>query len=195
MPGEALQPGDWARAAIEAIAERGVAAVTIEGLAADLGVSKGSFYWHFADRAALIEAALARWEEAGTEAGQRALDSVADPGERLRRLFAEAFGYPRAGQVEAALVADAGNPVVVAVLRRVTESRLSFTTQAFVELGFDRATARHRALVAYSAYLGSFAMRRSDPRAAPARRNLDAYLRELLAMLTARAPSARRARD
>jgi AcrR family transcriptional regulator len=185
MPATSLRREEWTRAALDAIAEGGLPAVAVEPLAVRLGVSKGSFYWHFADRAALIAAALQLWEETGTEAGHRALATVADPRERLRRLFAEAFGYSLAGQIEAALIGDADHAAVGPVLRRVTDRRIAFTLQAFVELGFDRERARHRALVAYTAYLGSFAVRRSDPRAAPGRRTLDAFLDELLEMLTA----------
>ena len=52
----------WAEAALGAIATGGIKAVAVEPLAARLGVTKGSFYWHFADRRALIDAALERWE-------------------------------------------------------------------------------------------------------------------------------------
>ena len=45
-----LTAEDWARAALEAIAEDGVTAVAVEPLARSLGVTKGSFYWHFANR-------------------------------------------------------------------------------------------------------------------------------------------------
>ena len=51
------------RAARRALLTGGPAAVRVEPLAAALGVTKGSFYWHFADRGALLEALLAEWEE------------------------------------------------------------------------------------------------------------------------------------
>jgi AcrR family transcriptional regulator len=44
---------DWIRAAGRRLAQGGAAAVAVEALARDLGVTKGSFYWHFRDRAAL----------------------------------------------------------------------------------------------------------------------------------------------
>ena len=50
-----LTPGDWARAALAAIARGGIAAVAVESIAADLGATKGSFYWHFKNRDALIQ--------------------------------------------------------------------------------------------------------------------------------------------
>jgi len=58
-----LSADDWARAALELIAEQGVAAVAVEPLARRLGVTKGSFYWHFRSRDALLQAAIERWEQ------------------------------------------------------------------------------------------------------------------------------------
>ena len=57
-----LGPEDWTKVALAAIAEQGAANVSIERLARELGATKGSFYWHFKDRPALIAAALDRWE-------------------------------------------------------------------------------------------------------------------------------------
>jgi AcrR family transcriptional regulator len=53
---------DWMRAARIALLGGGAAAVRVERLAADLGVTKGSFYWHFADRGELLEELLREWE-------------------------------------------------------------------------------------------------------------------------------------
>ena len=57
-----LSAEDWALAALDVIAESGLAAVAVEPLARRLGVTKGSFYWHFPSREALLVAALERWE-------------------------------------------------------------------------------------------------------------------------------------
>ena len=57
-----LSADDWAQAALDMIAEQGVGSVAVEPLARRLGVTKGSFYWHFPSRDALLQAALERWE-------------------------------------------------------------------------------------------------------------------------------------
>ena len=57
---------DWITAALGAIADGGLAAVGVEPLAARLGTTKGSFYWHFENRDALLEAAIGRWEKETT---------------------------------------------------------------------------------------------------------------------------------
>src|SRR5438067_13057108 len=54
---------DWLKAARVALLHRGPDAVRVEPLARELGVTKGSFYWHFRDRSDLLEALLAEWEE------------------------------------------------------------------------------------------------------------------------------------
>jgi len=59
-----LNPENWLRAAETRLAEQGIDSVRIEVLARDLGVSKGSFYWHFRDRGELLDKLLASWEDA-----------------------------------------------------------------------------------------------------------------------------------
>src|SRR5215203_5175009 len=90
-PADRLGAADWTRAALAAIAEKGTANVSIERLARDLGATKGSFYWHFKDRPALIEAALQRWERDYTDRIIERLREVPDPRERFRRLLESAF--------------------------------------------------------------------------------------------------------
>ena len=58
-----LQPDDWIRAAFARLAAEGIEAVRIELLARDLGVSKGSFYWHFQEREELLAKMFARGEK------------------------------------------------------------------------------------------------------------------------------------
>jgi AcrR family transcriptional regulator len=58
-----LLPDNWLRAAENRLAQHGIESVRVEVLARDLGVSKGSFYWHFRDRSELLDKLLARWEE------------------------------------------------------------------------------------------------------------------------------------
>ena len=54
---------DWVDAAYRRFNEGGLAAVRVEAVARDLGATKGSFYWHFTDRGALVDDVLTRWEE------------------------------------------------------------------------------------------------------------------------------------
>jgi AcrR family transcriptional regulator len=185
VPRRKLGPDDWARAALDAIADGGLRATAIEALAPRVGASKGSFYWHFPDHAALITAAVDMWEQTRTEAVIRELDVVVDPRERLRSLFTWAFGDATAGRVETALLAYPDHPSISPTLYRVTVRRLAFVTDAFAELGYSRSQARHRALVAYSAYLGFFVVRGGNPASVPAGpRSVQIFVAELIDMLT-----------
>jgi AcrR family transcriptional regulator len=82
---------DWAAAALAVLSESGPAAVAVEPVAARLGASKSSFYWLFENRAALLEAALRRWEQRQTDAVLPGLAAIADPAQRLRTLARNAF--------------------------------------------------------------------------------------------------------
>src|SRR4029077_1701475 len=98
-----LTPGDWARAALAAIARGGIAAVAVESVAADLGGTQRSFYWHFKNRHALTQAALEMWEQSRTESVIEELDHEPDPAERLRKLLEAAFERVPADRAEIAL--------------------------------------------------------------------------------------------
>lgn len=152
--GRPLSPDDWARAALVAIGEGGLGAVAIEPLAARLGTTKGSFYWHFTDRQALLGMALRMWEQDRTEAVIAALEPEPDPARRLRRLFALAMEAGLADRTELTLLATAADPLVGTALRRVTARRISYIAELLEALGLRPAKARSRALVAYTGYLG-----------------------------------------
>lgn len=62
-----LTPRDWIAAGFRALAEGGAPALRVEPLARGLGTSKGSFYWHFADLAALKAQMVALWQRLAEE--------------------------------------------------------------------------------------------------------------------------------
>lgn len=139
-----LTADDWADAALAALVERGLAAVAVEPLAAGLGTTKGSFYWHFANRDALVAAALARWEESSTERIIRAMEAVEpDPAARLDALLRGATAAAVDDPREVRLLAASDHPEVAAALARVTERRVGYLAHLFELLGFP--APRHAA--------------------------------------------------
>lgn len=180
-----LSAADWSRAALDAIAEGGVEQVTVEGLARQLGVTKGSFYWHFADRNALVVSALDLWEQLGTQDIIDQLQLVSDPEARLRALFVTAFGDLVDGPADAALMARIDDPVVGPVVSRVTAARVAFLDEVYRELGLSPARAAARARIAYSTYVGHLQVRRSMPRAQLRTMQSTSYLRQVIEVLTA----------
>ena len=180
-----LNAADWSRAALDAIADRGVEHVTVEGLARHLGVTKGSFYWHFADRSALVVSALELWEQLGTRDIVDRLQHVRDPKARLRALFATVFGDVVDGPADAALMARIDDPVVGPTVRRVTAARVAFLEEVYRELGLSPTRAAARARIAYSTYVGHLQVRRSMPGDRLLTAPSNTYLRQLMAVLTA----------
>ncbi|MFI6364628.1 TetR/AcrR family transcriptional regulator [Nocardia sp. NPDC050630] len=158
-----LSADDWAQAALDALAEGGLAAVAVEPIAKRLGTTKGSFYWHFKDRAALIDAALVRWEQRSTDDVIAEIAVETDPAERLHRLFAQVIDYAATGRVELALLASADQPSVAATLRRVADRRIEYVAELLGELGLTAGQARTRAVVAVSIYHGFNQLSRVSP--------------------------------
>lgn len=149
-----LSANDWAQAALDLIAEEGVHAVAVEPLARRLGVTKGSFYWHFPSRDALLRAALERWEQVELDEVFARLEAVADPRERMRELFLRVAHEVRSHIIYSELLKTLDHPVVQPVMQRVSKRRLDYLMLAFRQLGMARPQAQHRAHLTYAAYVG-----------------------------------------
>lgn len=180
-----LTPEDWARAALDALAEGGLAAVAVEPLAARLGATKGSFYWHFRDRAALIDAALLLWESEDTEAVISMLEELPDPMQRMRTLFAYTHPQDAAFPLESVMLAEARDPQVGPVLRRVTHRRVDYMTATLQRAGVPKTTARNRALLAYQAWIGHVQLQYAVGDVLPKGKARAAYLQHMLVTIEA----------
>ncbi len=178
-----LTAEDWASAALEVIAEQGVDAISVEGLARRIGVTKGSFYWHFDGRESLVSAALALWEQRATREIIDRLSVEPDPAVRLERLFAETFGGGAWSALDVAVLARVDDPTVREVVHRVTRARIDFLELAYRQLGLTPSRAARQARFAYAAYMGHFQLQRALPDDASITRFDRAYRRQVLAAL------------
>jgi AcrR family transcriptional regulator len=149
-----LSAQDWAQAALDLVAELGVAAVAVEPLARRLGVTKGSFYWHFPSRDALLAAALQYWEENEQEQVFGSLEAIADPRERLRALFRMVAHEVRSHVIYSELLKALDHPQVRPVIERVSARRLEYLTASFRQTGMGRVAAEQRARLTYAAFVG-----------------------------------------
>ena len=183
--GGRLTRHDWVHAGIGAVIDSGIDALAVEPLAARMGTTKGSFYWHFADRAELVTAVVEAWEQLATAAVVDELGQVTDPRERLRMLLGIVFRDADEDRFEHAVHAAATHPQVATALARVTAARLAFLADLFLALGLTRARAHDRARIAYAAYLGHLQLRTLDPVGEPSPEAVRRYADELLAVLTA----------
>ena len=150
-----LSVDDWVAAALELLAEEGPGGVKIDRLCVRLGVTKGSFYWHFSDLAGFLAVVADRWGET-RDARRATFDEFAGlpPRERLGRMI-EAFNDPREWALERAVREWARTDASVAE-RVATSDRWVFQAirKVFLELGFDAADADIRAKALFFAGVG-----------------------------------------
>lgn len=150
-----LDASVWTQAGLEQLSERGIDGVKVETLAARIGVTKGSFYWHFKDRDALLEAMLADWRRRATLAIIDRLErtSVA-PIERLRgllRLPVKGRSSEWGADVELAVrLWGRRDPRARAALEEVDQVRLRYIGRLLQDIGFQPQDAEARAILAYS---------------------------------------------
>ncbi|WP_181234056.1 TetR/AcrR family transcriptional regulator [Enhygromyxa salina] len=156
-----LTANDWALAALETLGVGGVAAVRVEVLARDLGVTKGSYYHHFKNRRAVLELAVQMWEDIATEQVIIQVNaSSGDPRARLLRLARATFlESGRADAIESAIREWASADTDVAqVVARVDARRLGYVEDMLCEAGVGQPGLR--AELFYRTLIGEFVWRR-----------------------------------
>lgn len=149
-----LTSSDWQQAALDALSEGGLQNIAIEVLAKRLGVTKGSFYWHFESRDALIKAALELWESQEQEQVFGQLDALSDPQARMTALVSLVANELKAHKIYSELLKAIDHPLVKPVLERVSQRRIDYLTASFRQAGLPRKGAHSRALLIYAAYVG-----------------------------------------
>jgi len=173
-----LSVQDWVDLGLKKLARNGFTALKAEPLAKAMGVSRGSFYWHFADIGAFHAAVLDRWREVATEqiiAGVETAKTQNGGEDPLAVLLRLTFG--RKLLLEKAVRSWAANDAraraaVVAMDRR----RLDYIEGLLKQAGLAEEVARARAQILFWAFFG-FAL--SDQQLAPDRQQevLDELLR------------------
>lgn len=161
----------WIDEGLRVLAESNVDKVRVEVLAKRLGVTKGGFYGHFADREDLLGAMLKTWRAVHTA---RVADwlrrTSANPGESLRRLAelarADRFDVP-GGALERAIRAWAAeDPAVAAVIAGVDAERMTFLAELYEARGLAANDARTFALLNYAYRIGVNTIAATSPAAA-----------------------------
>ena len=152
-----LSRDDWLRAARLALLRGGAEAVRVEPLARALGVTKGSFYWHFADRTELLEALIREWEdEADLLISAMGAGNGLGLPQLIDQLRINVFASER-GEVpsDAAIFAwAAGSPAIDARVKVAEEERIALLAALI--------GSRAKAELAYMAYLGFILRRRNS---------------------------------
>lgn len=170
---EQLTADDWIREGLKALAKNGFTSLKADPLAKAMGVSRGSFYWHFADLGAFHAAVLKRWRDIAAEqiiadveaAGDEPLEAL------LRRSFGARLDLERAVRNWAAFDAAAQGAV-----RAIDRRRIDYIATLLTMRGLVPATAQARAQILYWTFLG-FALSGTPVPAARLQDLLDEILR------------------
>lgn len=149
-----LSAAEWTDMALRVMAAEGVEAVRVEPLARALEVTKGSFYWHFADRQALLDALLAEWERLATYDVIKTVEKAHEaPDERLRELTRVVFRH--GGPLDRAIRAwGAHDESAAKAIARVDAKRYDFVRGLLEEHGLPKQQAAIRARLLYTSLVG-----------------------------------------
>lgn len=164
--GSRLTVDDWLDAAMQVLMSDGVGAIKISRLCDRLGVTKGSFYWHFTDISALMTALSDHCREI-EETARRTLANLQElpPVERIQSM-GELVSDTRRRSVEAAVRAWAEtDPELQAAVVALDHTTFDVAQDAFVELGFSPVDAHARATALV--YVGIGYMQGGERVAAP----------------------------
>ena len=174
---EQLSADDWIRQGLKALARSGFTALKADPLAKAMGVSRGSFYWHFADLGAFHAAVLKRWREIAAE--QIIADVEAAGDEPLKALLQRSFGA-RLDLERAVRNWAAFDAAAQAAVRAIDRRRLDYIEQLLAKRGLAAATAQARAQILYWTFLGCALSGAPVPAA-----RLQVLLDEILTMVSA----------
>jgi AcrR family transcriptional regulator len=150
-----LTPEAWIDAATEVLVDRGIDHVRVDVLATQLGVTRGSFYWHFRDREDLLRRVLEAWRNRATVQLTRRL-TLAGPDARTQ--LRDVISLPhrgraavRAARIELAIRAWARRDQMAReAVDEADQQRIAYHGQIFESLGFEPGEAALRAFVMYS---------------------------------------------
>jgi AcrR family transcriptional regulator len=148
-----LSAKDWLDQGLKTLAQNGFTALKAEPLAKAMGVSRGSFYWHFADIGAFHAAILQHWREVAAEqiiANVEAASKDQNPLTLLpRRVFGERLALENAVRTWASVEAPAR-----AAVQAIDQRRLGYVESLLRQSGLPAEKARARAQILYWAFLG-----------------------------------------
>jgi len=171
-----LSARDWLDQGLETLTKSGFTALKAEPLAKAMGVSRGSFYWHFADISAFHAAILKHWSEVATEQVIAGLEATPKDRSALAVLLRGAFSakpaLENAVRTWATVDAAARSAVQAIDLRRI-----GYIEVLLKQAGLSAEVTRARAQILYWAFVGYALSEQTLPKA-----RQQAVVEELLRM-------------
>ncbi len=154
-PQERLTEEDWLAEALETLANEGVSAVRVERLARSLGVTKGSFYWHFKSHGELLARLREYWADEHTIVIDSSSDQNQADAEAMLLRVLRTIILEDANRHDPAMRAWAlFDSLTAEVVRRVDETRLGYVQDLFIRMGFEREEAGLRSRMSYYYVIG-----------------------------------------
>lgn len=150
----------WILAGFRALSERGSGALKAEALARELGVSKGSFYWHFANIKAFQVAMIDFWVAVATQGIIETVEAGAETAAERLALLIELATEPPPAEVGGRRVGGAircwgrADAAVAVRLRAVDSARIDYCAKLFKAHGQAVAQARLNGRLLYAALIG-----------------------------------------
>ncbi|MCK9261131.1 MAG: TetR/AcrR family transcriptional regulator [Azoarcus sp.] len=148
----------WVNAAIEVLAEEGIAGLRVEVLAKRLKVTKGSFYWHFQDRRDLLIAILVLWKDGRIR--DIIKQTTAQAGRELAQIYHVIDVYSanrsRRGMMIELAVRDWArrDADAAAIVAEVDDVRLRCSRDLFLACGVPLEEASSRCMLLYAYVFG-----------------------------------------
>jgi len=160
-----LQRFDWLQRALDVFVSAGIDAVRITRLADDLGVTRGSFYWHFENREDLIDALVGYWKDKNTAAITKSVSNATDLADGIFRFFETC--------IDAALFDPRLDLAIREWSRRSTKirklvdredaARIDALQDFYARFNYPMPAALIRARVLYYSQIGFYALEIEEP--------------------------------
>jgi AcrR family transcriptional regulator len=151
---ERLTAEDWIDFALQTLAREGFDALKADVLARKLGISRGSFYWHFTDLNDLHARVIEHWKQAATEAIIVDIERYRLPEERFDALLRHAFGHGALLEIRMRTWAE-NNVQAQRAVGDIDRRRREYIEHLLVEAGVAPTLAATRAQLVYWTYLGA----------------------------------------
>lgn len=151
-----LSRDEWLTQALDILAREGQAKLRIDTICAALGVTKGSFYWHFKDRDDFVHGIVQFWSDRFTDPVMERVTSMGGTARERIKTLMRVVSEGRFARYDVSIRAWAAQDpdLLSAIVKDVDKRRLAFVGNLFAEMGFEGSEAemRARALIAYVSY-------------------------------------------
>ena len=155
-----LQRFDWLLKALEIFVEEGIDSIRITRLADELGVTRGSFYWHFQNREDLIDSLVSFWKDKNTAAITDSVAQASSLADGIFRFFETCIDDSQFDpRLDLALREWARRSTEIrALLDGEDETRIEALRQFYLRFDYPMPQALIRARVLYYSQIGFYAL-------------------------------------